>query len=734
MNPSPDTPAFETLSGRIDRITYLNEENGYTVAQVIVPGRDDPVTVVGNLINPIPGEFVKMKGTWGVHATFGKQFRVDSYTVSVPTTIDGIRKYLGSGLIKGIGPKMADRIIRRFGQETLDIIGENPQRLMEVEGIGAKRVDMVKATWQNQKEIRDVMIFLQSYGIGAAYAARIYKQYDRDTILVVRDNPYQLAEDISGIGFTTADRVAAKLGFDRQSEFRVRAGVIYLLHRLAEEGHVYYPFRLLISKARELLDVEPMLIEKALNHIQEENKVVIERPAGVTDGGAMEDASVYLSHFHFCETQIAAKLVSLGRIPSDLPTTEVDRALTEVQRRLSIALASEQIHAVKKAFTQKVLIVTGGPGTGKTTIIDVIVRVCHRLGQKTLLAAPTGRAAKRMSEATGHSARTIHRLLEFSFQKGGFQRNEDRPLNCRYLVIDEVSMIDTVLMHQLLKAVALDTSLILVGDVHQLPSVGAGMVLGDIIASGCFGVVGLTEIFRQAQSSRIIVNAHRINEGEMPDLSPMNHKTDFYFRKRDDPQEALGFIINLVTDHIPRVFGFDPMEDIQVLSPMHKGAVGAVNLNRELQETLNPHGDAVRRGDFRLRVGDKVMQVKNNYDREVFNGDMGRIHRIDPDAREVIVNFDGRPVNYPFAEIGELSLAYAISVHKSQGSEYPAVVIPLLTQHYVLLQRNLLYTAVTRGKKLVVVVGSKKALAMAVKNAKTQMRYTKLDKRLQGYR
>ena len=726
--------ALTRLSGQIERVTYTNEENGYTVVQVKVPGRRDLVTVVGNLMSPTPGEFLKMHGKWSSHPKFGEQFKLQHYQATVPATIYGIRKYLGSGLIKGIGPEMAKRIIDRFGKQTLDIITCHPQRLAEVEGIGPKRIDMIKNAWDDQKEIRDVMIFLQSQGVTTGYAARIFKQYGQASIHVVRKNPYRLAEDISGMGFATADHIAEKLGFDKNSAFRARAGVIYVLNRLAEEGHVYCPYRLLISKSEEILGVERNIIKAAVNHVSVEKKIVIEELDPDPADSQETRKAVYLSNLYFCETCIADKLAALDRMPPNTRPADSDALLAWVQRQLAITLAPNQVAAVKSALARRVLIITGGPGTGKTTIIDGIVRICARLGMKALLAAPTGRAAKRMNEATGYEARTIHRLLEFSFQKGGFQRNEDNPLDCHYLIVDEASMIDTVLMHHLLKAVPMHTAIILVGDVHQLPSVGAGNVLGDIIASERFAVVSLTEIFRQAEASRIIVNAHRINRGKMPDFSLTAGKTDFYFREREDPEEALAFVISLVADHIPRLFDFDPVADIQVLSPMHKGIVGATNLNRALQERLNPQMDAVRRGDLRLRTNDKVMQVKNNYDKAVFNGDMGRIDRIDPAAQEVVIIFDGRPVTYLFSELGEVSLAYAISIHKSQGSEYPAVVIPLLTQHYVLLQRNLIYTAVTRGKQLVIVVGSKKALAMAIKNDKTQKRYTRLCDRLGQYR
>jgi len=719
------------LTGYIERVTYTNEENGFTVAQVNVEGKDDLVTVVGTLMGPTPGEFLKMQGEWTLHPKFGEQFKLRHYETTIPTTVDGICKYLGSGMIRGIGPEMARRITRRFGHQTLEVITHSPRRLTEVEGIGPKRIEMIQRGWNDQKDIRDVMIFLQSIGIGAGYAARIFKQYGPSSIRVVRENPFRLAEEVTGIGFKTADRIARTLGFDKNSAFRARAGIIYVLNRMAEEGDVYCPAPLLISKSEELLGVDCGIVESALAHICAEKKIIVESITAPESAGSSEDnRAVYLSHFYHCETFIADKLVALDRIVPDIGHIDLDDVLLQSQRRLGIKLAPSQVSAVKSAMARKVLVITGGPGTGKTTIIHMIVQICARLGMKALLAAPTGRAAKRMHEATGHEARTIHRLLEFSFQQGGFQRNEETPLDCQYLIIDEASMIDTVLMAHLLKAVALDTTLILVGDVHQLPSVGAGNVLGDIIASGRFAMVRLKEIFRQASASRIVVNAHRINQGKMPDLSSPTGKTDFYFREREDAEDALTFVVNLVVDHIPRVFGLDPVKDIQVLSPMHRGKAGAQNLNRALQEALNAHAEGVLHGDHRLRVNDKVMQVKNNYDKEVFNGDLGQVYRIDPAARQVMILFDGRPIVYDFSELNEVTLAYAISIHKSQGSEYPAVVIPLLTAHYVLLQRNLIYTAITRGKQLVVVVGSKKALAMAIHNDKTKKRYTRLKSRL----
>ncbi len=726
MNTSREAPLAQKLSGTVERIVFSNKETGYTIAQLIVPGYKQWVTIVGNYLAPFPGERVEVYGKWHRHPTYGKQFQIETLISITPKTTNGIRNYLASGLIKGIGPKMADRIIDHFGEKTLTIIGTRAEQLAEVEGIGPKRIEMIRKSWERHQGTRDAMVFLQEYGITTKTALRILKQYGPTVVEIIRENPYQLAEDISGIGFKTADQLAMKLGFNKKADFRIRAGVIYQLHRLAEDGHVYFPWPRLIERTAEMLDLPPVHVEAALKQIVDDHTIILDSAVTASSNAP----AAYLSHFQYSEKRIATNLMALFHGGKFTLAGDIAKVLKQVQKSMSIRLSADQIAAVKMALLRKVAVITGGPGTGKTTIIDVIVRVCTRLGRKVLMAAPTGRAAKRMAEATGQNALTIHRLLEFSYQKGGFQRHENRPLNCHCLIIDEASMIDTILMHQLLKAVPVDASLVMVGDVHQLPSVGAGMVLDDIISSGCFDVVTLKDIFRQSQTSRIIVNAHRINQGKMPDLSATRRKTDFYFRKREEPGEAADFVVNLVVEHIPRVFGFNPIRDIQVLTPMHKGLVGTGNLNRILQDRLNPHGDAVRRGDFRLKTGDKVLQNKNNYDREVFNGDLGIIHHINPETQEVLVSFDDRMVPYTFEDIDELTPAYAISIHKSQGSEYPAVVIPLLTQHYMLLQRNLLYTAVTRGKQLVILVGSKKALGIAVNNATTQKRYTGLKKRL----
>ena len=718
------------LQGQIERITYSNEENGFTIARVKVYGRRELVTVVGNLMAPMPGEILRMRGEWANHPKFGEQFKIVQYKSMVPASVYGIQKYLGSGLIKGIGPVMAKRIVDKFGKETLDVIEKEIEKLIEVDGIGKKRVGMISRAWEEQKEIREVMVFLQAHGVSSGYATKIFKQYGNRSIQVVRENPYRLATDIFGIGFVTADRIAEKLGFPKDSELRAEAGILYVLNQLADDGHVYYPYEPLVEKCQEILAVDREVIVRAFGTITAENRIVIEDLNADIEEFRENNKAVYLAKFHVCETSIANRIGVLLKAPKSIRKVHSEKAIEWVQTQLSITLAEKQVEAIRCLLENKVMVITGGPGTGKTTIINAILKIFAKLRIKIMLAAPTGRAAKRMSEATGYEAKTIHRMLEYSIRKGGFQKNEEYPLDCDLLIVDEASMIDTVLMHHLLKAIPPTATFILVGDINQLPSVGAGNVLRDIIASGSVPVVELTEIFRQAKESQIIVNAHRINNGQLPSLKPTGPNGDFYFIEQEDPEAALKLILELATERIPKRFGFDPLEQIQVLTPMHRGVVGASNLNEALQNTLNPREDGLLRGTRTLRVNDKVMQIRNNYDKEVFNGDIGRIKRIDQENQEVLVSYDGREIPYDYPDLDELALAYAVSVHKSQGSEYPAVIIPLLTQHYMLLQRNLIYTAITRAKKLVVIVGTRKALAIAVKNDKTEKRYTYLKHRL----
>jgi exodeoxyribonuclease V alpha subunit len=707
------------LKGQLERITYRNEENHYTIARLKVQGQRDLVTIIGNLVSVSPGEILRLTGSWERHPKYGEQFKVTSYESVVPATVKGIERYLGSGLIKGIGPVMARRLVEKFGEATLDIIETDIARLQEVEGIGSKRIGMIQVAWEQQKEVRNIMLFLQGHEVSSSYAAKIYRQYGKESIRVVKENPYRLAEDIFGIGFLTADKIAMKLGIQKDSIMRAEAGIMHVLQRLADEGHVFYPQEPLLEECRSILGIEADAVRTAMKKTEGEKKIVV------------EDGAVFLAGYFTSEVGIARNLAALLAAPRDLARYDSEKAIQLVQGELQISLADNQRMAVKAALEKKVVVITGGPGTGKTTIIRAIIRIYRKNGKRVLLAAPTGRAAKRMSEAAGHEAKTIHRLLEFSPKTAAFKRNEELPLEADLIVIDEASMIDTLLAYHFIRAVPRNATLILVGDVDQLPSVGAGNVLRDIIDSGSVPTVRLNEIFRQSRQSLIIVNAHKINHGEFPILTSAKGKLqDFYFIDVEEPEEACGKIIELCSEKIPATFGFDPVTDIQVLAPMHRGIIGAANLNTELQKHLNRSADELVRGGRTIKTGDKVMQIRNNYDKDVYNGDIGWIVSIDREEQELVVDFDGRRVSYDFIELDELVLAYAVSVHKSQGSEYPAVVMPLLTQHYLMLQRNLLYTAVTRGKKLVVIIGTKKALAIAIKNDRPRLRYTRLKERL----
>jgi exodeoxyribonuclease V alpha subunit len=721
------------LSGQIEHITYFNEENGFTIAKVKVDGRRDPVTVRGILMGPLPGEVLTMQGEWTHHPKYGEQFRVVDYRTAVPASVYGIQKYLGSGLIKGIGPVMARRIVKNFGKKTLEIIEEEPERLAEIEGIGNKRIVMIKAAWDAQREIRDVMLFLQGHDVSSGYSAKIFKAYGNTAIQVVRNNPYRLASDIFGIGFLIADRIAEKMGFDKNSPLRAQAGILYVLNQLAEEGSVYTPYEPLITRCIEVLHVDRDILTEVIGKLAFNEKIVIEDLNDSIETFQENFKAVFLAKYYLAENRIAERMARLSSAPKSIRPIDTDKAIEWVQGRLTFMLAEKQIHAIRCGLDNKVMIITGGPGTGKTTIINAILKIYTELTVKTLLAAPTGRAAKKMTEATGHEAKTIHRLLEYSLQKGGFKKDEADPLDCDVLFIDEASMIDTLLMHYLMKAVPPAATLIIVGDVNQLPSVGAGNVLHDLIESEIIPIVRLNEIFRQAKASQIVINAHRINNGKLPLIKAdelVAPESDFYFINQEDPEKVLQIILELVSQRIPRRFGYDSTDDIQVLAPMHKGIVGTGNLNIELQGLLNPGNISISRGDRNFRIRDKVMQIRNNYEKEVYNGDIGRIAGIDPETQTVSIGFDKRQVDYEYSHLDEIVLAYAVSVHKSQGSEYPVVVLPVLTQHYLLLQRNLIYTAVTRGRKLVVLVGTWKALAMGVRNDKMRRRYTHLRQRL----
>ncbi|MCG6894673.1 MAG: ATP-dependent RecD-like DNA helicase [Desulfobacteraceae bacterium] len=720
----------EALHGQIEHITFTNEETGYTVARLRVEGSDATVTVVGNLLATTPGEVLRMTGEWVNHPRFGRQFKVESAQTAVPVTGEGMKRYLGSGLIPGIGPEMAERIVHRFGDDTAAVLEREPHRLEEVPGIGAKRRETIAHAWEGQRAIRDVMVFLQEHGIGTAFAVRIFKRYGHRSIAVVRENPYRLASDIPGVGFVTADRIARKMGFAKETPARIQAGILYVLHRLAEDGHVFYPHPDLLERCHSILEVGPERVAEAVDAVRRKERIVVESlpaEAGAPDASA---PAVYLSGYHRAEVGVARRICELLLSPAGFRIRNPEAAVEWIRKRLPFELASLQVQAVRHALTSKMLIVTGGPGTGKTTIVNAVLRIFRHHGASVLLTAPTGRAAKRLTETTGREAKTIHRLLEFSFQKGGFQRNEERRLSCDLVVVDEASMIDILLMGQLLRALPDRATLMLVGDASQLPSVGAGNVLADLIDSRKIPVVELEVIFRQARASRIVVNAHRIHDGRMPLQPREGEASDYYFIEKEDPEQVLSLILRLVSERIPSKYRLNPIGDIQVLTPMHRGVCGAARLNQELQRVLNPRGAEIFRGDRVFRTNDKVMQLRNNYDREVFNGDVGRIRHIDPAAQKVAVAFDRGTVTYDPAELDELALAYAVSVHKSQGSEYPAVVIPLLTQHYILLQRNLLYTAITRGKQLVVLVGSRKAVRIAVHNDRPNERFTGLRQRL----
>ncbi|MDR1597953.1 MAG: ATP-dependent RecD-like DNA helicase [Holosporales bacterium] len=706
-----------TLKGQIERITY--SDGSFVIAKVKVPLHKDLVTVVGNIPSPAPGSVLSMRGEWAKHPKFGVQFKVTDCTCAVPASIYGITKYLQSGLIKGIGPSMAQRIVEKFGERTLDVIEHSAEELLTIEGIGAHRVKMIQDAWSEQREIRDVMMFLQSYDVSTAHATKIFQKYGSESIAMVKENPYRLSTDITGIGFLTADHIAQKLGVDVNSQMRAEAGILHILKEFNNEGHVYCPHDELIKKSNDVLHISEHILLAALQSLVLGNRIVIERLDA--------ELGVYLVGFYISETKVAAKLMSLRHSQSRLEPIPADSALEWVQKKISVVLAEKQKEAIKAAISEKLLVITGSPGTGKTTITKAILEVLSKSTSKIILTAPTGRAAKRISETTGREAKTIHRLLEY--MSGAFQRNENNPLDCDVVILDEASMVDIWLMYHLLCAIPDYATLIIVGDINQLPSVGPGSVLKDIINSGKITVVQLNEIFRQAQKSMIIMNAHKIINGDCPNLE--NHPgTDFFFINKDDPDEAQDTIVRLIKDRIPRKFGFRPISDVQVLTPMHRGAIGTDNLNMVLQQALNPDGIELVRGNRRFRVGDKVMQVKNNYDKDVFNGDIGIVERVDSVNQTAVVRMDERNVRYESGELDELVLSYAVSIHKSQGSEYPVVVIPLFRLHYIMLQRNLVYTGITRGKKLVVVVGTPSALSAAINNNQTMKRNTWLSNRL----
>ncbi len=740
-----------TLTGAVERITFTNPENGYTIARFQADRQFGLITIVGALAEVHPGARLKIEGRWKTHPKYGEQFEIERYVEEMPATVEGIKRYLGSGLIKGIGPVMAKRIAEKFGHYTLEVIENDIGRLAEVDGIGSKRVKLIAQAWEAQKQIKEIMLFLQSHQVSTNLAVKIYKTYGDASINVVKNDPYRLARDIFGIGFVTADKIARNIGIAIDAPQRVAAGLEYTLNQLADEGHVFAPRDQLIQAAVKILEVSPEQVDAQIEALRQIDRVKVEVIGSGEQGSGGAGASiqnpkskiqnpieaVYLPPFYYAEVGVARQMAQLlGSGQSRLG------AFAEVSwnkafewlvttHKDGLVLAEQQRRAVQMALTSKISILTGGPGTGKTSTVRAILRLLQGKGKTALLAAPTGRAAKRLAESTGYEAKTIHRLLEVSPGEGfKFQRNQDNPLECDLLILDECSMVDLILMNNVLKAVHPASHLLLVGDADQLPSVGAGNVLRDIIASEVAPVTRLEVIFRQAADSTIITNAHRVNRGDLPTFPP--DKKDFFFFGQEDPEEAAELVVDIVARRIPEKFGI-PSDDIQVLSPMHRGPVGARALNEKLQARLNPlryDRPEYRSGSRVFRERDRVLQLRNNYDKEVFNGDIGRIETIDLEEGEVQVNFEGRLVAYELSDLDELTLAYAMSVHKSQGSEYPAVVLPLLTQHYLLLQRNLLYTAITRAKKMVVMVGTRKAIAMAVKNDKIAARWTALTERL----
>ncbi len=710
----------EVLAGLVERVTYHNQESGFCVLRLKARGHRDLVTTIGHAAMISAGEWVTASGDWTNDHTHGLQFRARFLKTSAPTSLDGIEKYLGSGMIRGIGPVYAKRMVKMFGKDVFDLIEAEPARLREVEGIGPKRADKITSAWADQKVIREIMVFLHSHGVGTARAVRIFKTYGVDSVQVMSENPYRLAQDIRGIGFRTADLIAEKLGIEKTAMIRVRAGISYALTEAMGNGHCGLPLAELIPQSTKLLEVSDALIQTAIELELAEGTVIADTVA--------ETPCVFLSGLYHAEKGVADRFRHLVSGPRPWPEIDADKALPWIEKKTGLTLAPSQTEAIRLALRSKVMVITGGPGVGKTTIVNSILQILAAKAVTLLLCAPTGRAAKRMKEATGMEAKTIHRMLEIDPKTFGFKRNEESPLKCDLLVVDESSMVDISLMHSLLKAVPDHAAVLIVGDIDQLPSVGPGQVLADIIGSNAIPVVRLTEVFRQAAQSKIITSAHRINQGQIPDLARPDGESDFYFVPAEDPNQAVTRIIDLVRTRIPKRFGLDPIRDIQVLCPMNRGGVGARSLNIELQAALNPVGEnKVERFGSTFAPGDKVMQIENDYDKEVYNGDIGYVEGVDLTEGELTASFDGRTVTYLFGELDTLVLAYAATIHKSQGSEYPAVVIPVLTHHYAMLQRNLLYTGITRGKRLVVIVGQRKAVAIAVKNVSGRRRWSKLD-------
>ena len=800
---------METLQGILERIVYENPDTGYTVGRLSARDHAELLTVVGNLASVNPGESLLLRGEWVDNAKYGRQFQIEKYETILPANVVGLRKYLGSGLIKGIGPKMAGLIVRKFGMDTMDVIENEPDKLARVPGIGRKRVEIIKEAWEAQREIKNVMLFLQSHDVSTAHAAKIYKTYGNDAIPIVTENPYQLADDIYGIGFVTADTIAQKLGMDKDAPQRVEAGIKYVLSQKADDGHVFQHHPELIEACQTMLEQEPEAIEQGILALVEKEEIInpkftdlmgsdeqisIDEPHGEYDISSNEpsvsvsfhqeepsdadqallstddgqpttdnDSAIYLAPFYYAELGVAnqfSRLLAygegqeLGPTKADTSSANIAGLLAELENEMRIHFAPQQREAIQTAMTARAMILTGGPGTGKTTTTVGMIRLFAAQGRRITLTAPTGRAAKRLSETTGGEAKTIHRLLEFSPQINSFKRNRQNPLDTDVIIVDETSMVDLVLMNRLMQAIRPSTTVILIGDTDQLPSVGAGNVLKALIESRKIPVIELTEVFRQAQESLIVTNAHRINKGDFPELTGEVDR-NFFFIEKEDPEEITELICSLIADRLPQHYDYHPIDDIQLLSPMRRGTLGTENLNKRLQEVLNagytapathplekarfgarPYKQTSRFGDQSataggFRVGDKVMQIRNNYDYDVFNGDIGRVVAIERLDKKVHIQYSDKQVAYDTADLGELVLAYATTIHKAQGSEYPAVVIPLHTQHYLMLQRNLLYTGITRAKERVVIVGTKKALGICIRNNQVMERNSYLAERLQ---
>ncbi len=723
MRPSPSTQSLDIIEGTVERIVFAAPDGGYTVARLRREGRRDLATVVGKLVGLTEGEVLRLEGKWVNHPKFGRQFDVEHFEVATPTSALGIERYLASGLVHGIGPELAKRLVRSFGDKTLEVIEGEPKRLREVEGIGPKRASQIVESYANQQGLRQVMVFLSQYGVSPTVAKRLYERYGDAAVSVVRDNPYRMAADIFGVGFKTADGIARKMGIPADSPERAAAGVIHVLKELGDDGHTCFPEDALATEAADMLDLPREQVDAAIEEQVTRGELVRDPK--------LHNQPIFLPPLHAAETGVAQSLARLARAPLPFREVDAEKALEWVQERVGIALSEGQQEAIRAAVGNKLTVITGGPGVGKTTVLRCLVEIFQARRLRVALGAPTGRAAKRMSEATGRTAKTIHRLLKYQPRTDQFAYNQEDPLPADAVIVDEASMLDILLTYHLVQALRPEALLVLVGDVDQLPSVGPGCVLRDLIDSGAAAVARLTEIFRQAAASLIVTNAHRINHGEMPRLKPRpdEDNRDFFFLDRDDPEAAADTLVDLCARRLPESYGLDPVDDIQVITPMHKGVIGAQALNARLQERLNPKPAQIINGRP-YRVGDKMMQIRNEYEKDVFNGDMGRVVSVDSEAGQVILRIDDRQVPYSLGELRQIVPAYAITVHKSQGCEYPCVVLPVTTQHYIMLQRNLLYTGVTRGKRLVVLVGTAKAIAIAVRNDRIRRRHAHLKDRL----